>query len=91
MEEKKEYSVIGTVTIGTDEYRDLIEDKFESQKNAEFYRDKYWSEQSMTKKLKEENDALKAELDKYKKFIKKNSSTINEDSITLFMSMLGEE
>ena len=37
MEEKKTYSVIGTVEIGTDEYRDLIEGmaRAEAEANAQ--------------------------------------------------------
>lgn len=59
MEETKTYSVIGTVSIGTDEYRDLIE----SLKNAEHEKDRvsrentdrYWK----INKLEKEVESLK--------------------------------
>ena len=50
MEEKK-YEINGTVTISTEEYRDLITEKFEAKKDMEDYRSRYWSEQNKTKEL----------------------------------------
>lgn len=91
MEEKKEYSVIGTVTIGTDEYRDLLTEKFEAQKEKEQEHDRWYSCYCEKRDLQTEYDKLKEELDKYKKFVKKNTVNINEDSVTLFMQMLGED
>ena len=90
MDEKKEYSVVGTVTIGTDEYRDLLTEKFEAIREKEEYSkrntDYYWQ----VKKLEDENKKLKEELEKLKKFISKNK-TLDEDGIAIFMSMFGEE
>ncbi len=92
-ENKKEYSVIGTVTIGTDEYRDLLEDKFRAEKEKDEYskrnNDYYWQ----VKKLEEENKKLKEELDRVKNFIKKNSVNIGENgvSMSVIMSLFGEE
>lgn len=91
MDEKKEYSVIGTVTIGTDEYRDLLTERFEAIKEKEEYNNKWYEQYRKVKELEDQNVKLKEELDKLKSFIKKNSVNINEDSITLFMSMFGEE
>ena len=102
MEERKEYTVVGTVTIGTDEYRDLLTDKFNAEKKADEEHDRWYKEycekreiQNELDKVKSEygilNGRLKEELDKYKKFVKKNSLNISEDSITLFMQMLGED
>lgn len=98
MEERKEYTVVGTVTIGTDEYRDLLTDKFNAEKKADEEHDRWYKEycekreiQTELDKVKVEYGRLKDELDKYKKFVKKNSVNINEDSVTLFMQMLGED
>lgn len=91
MEEKKEYSVIGTVTIGTDEYRDLLTEKFEADREASEQRSKWYEQYSKANKLEEENKKLKEELDKYKKFIKKNSVKIGEEGVTIFMNMLSED
>jgi len=90
-ENKKEYSVIGTVTIGTDEYRDLITEKFEAQKSEGEWHDKWYKEYCEKRELETECKKLKEELDKLKKFIKKNQALINEDGITVFMSMFGED
>lgn len=40
--EKKEYLIVGKVEIGTDEYRDLIENKVKLEKeNSDLYREKW--------------------------------------------------
>lgn len=72
MSEEKQYEIKGTVTISTEEYRDLITDKFEAQKNADSYRDRYWSEQSESSKLKEKIKALESGQKNYRDFV--NSS-----------------
>lgn len=93
MEENKQYSVIGKVEIGTDEYRDLITAKFEAENRADKYMRESWKKDDDIKRVKEENEKLRVELDKLKAFFKKNSANINidDDRITLFMSMFGEE
>lgn len=88
MDEKKEYSIIGRVEIGTDEYRDLIEDRLEAQKNAEYYRSKFWEQETLYKKISEENAVLRVELDKYKKFIKDSGE---QDKMELWILKLGRE
>ena len=64
-EERKEYSIVGQVTIGTDEYRDLIESVKEAENEAKEYRkqsnDRYWE----IDKLKREVESLK----QYKEFV----------------------
>ena len=64
-EERKEYSIVGQVTIGTDEYRDLIEAVKEAENEAREYRkessDRYWE----IDKLKREVESLK----QYKEFV----------------------
>lgn len=89
-ENRKTYSVIGKVEIGTDEYRDLIEEKSEALRDKSNWYNKYWEESSKVSKLQKELEEVRAELEKYKEFIKKNTALINEDSITLFATLLGE-
>ena len=64
-EERKEYSIVGQVTTGTDEYRDLIEAVKEAENKARDYRkesnDRYWE----SDKLKKEVESLK----QYKEFV----------------------
>ena len=90
MEEKK-YSVVGRVEIGTDEYRDLISEKFESQKQMEYYRDKYWAEQKVTNELKKEVETLHSKLAKLESVLKKNTININDDGVSVIMSLFGED
>lgn len=81
MEEKK-YSVVGTVTIGTDEYRDLLTEKLEavqakedySRKNSEYY----WK----IRELEEENKKIKQELEQLNKYIKDNNE---QDKLELWI------
>ena len=91
MEEKKQYSIVGRVEIGTDEYRDLIESRMQAEKLKDYYVREGWKKDEEIKRIQGENLKLKEELDKLKKFIKKNQALINEDGITVFMSMFGEE
>lgn len=90
-EEKKVYSVVGTVTIGTDEYRDLVEASITQEARAEDYRNKYWAEQSKVSKLEKQVEALRAKIEKCEKFIKKNTVNISEDGVSIFMSLFEEE
>lgn len=73
MDEKKEYTVVGEVKIGTDEYRDLIEAKISAEKELSEFRSKYWSEQSKTSKLEKELEEANAYKSKLMKFIKQDN------------------
>jgi len=61
----KKYTIIGKVEIGTDEYRDLIEQKAEAENYASDYCSRYWEEQSKSKKLDKELSRLKNMLDEF--------------------------
>lgn len=87
-EEKKTYSIVGTVTIGTDEYRDLIESVAVSKQREEYYRNKFWEEQNKVSKLEKENIAIKADLDRFKKFVKENGE---QDKMELWILKLNRE
>ena len=82
MEEKKTYSVVGTVTIGTDEYRDLITEKFQAEKEADRQRSEWYSEYTRAQKLEEKNRKLSEKLDSLEKYIKENNE---EDSFELWL------
>lgn len=91
MEEKKQYSIIGKVEIGTDEYRDLIESCMEQEKRAENYMREGWKKDEEINNLKKQVETLFARINKYKQFIKKNTVNISEEGVSVFMSMFGEE
>lgn len=94
-ENKKEYSVVGTVTIRTDEYRDLLTEKFEADKaisklerECKHWHDKWYQEYRTKGKLESEYTKLKEELDKLRKFVSENTAVIDENGIT--MSLINE-
>ena len=70
-ENKKEYSVIGTVTIGTDEYRDLLDEKYKAEKEKYEWHDKWYSEYCEKNKLTKELEKLKEELSQVKELLNK--------------------
>lgn len=81
-EERKKYEVIGTVTIGTDEYRDLLEDKFQAQKDRDYYSSKYWEEYKKVGELEKKIKSLQTQNDQYAKFIAENDE---KDKLELWL------
>lgn len=81
-DEKKVYSVVGTVTIGTDEYRDLITEKFKAEREADRQRTEWYNEYNKAQKLEEKNRKLSEKLDSLEKFIKELEA---EDKFDLWM------
>ena len=72
-ENKKEYSVIGTVTIGTDEYRDLLTDKFEAVKEKDRYYNDYWEQYRKCSELEKRVKELTLKLEQLQQYIKANN------------------
>ena len=81
-EEKKTYSVVGTVTIGTDEYRDLIIEKCKAEREADRQRTEWYNEYTRAEKLVAKNTKLSEKLDSLEKFIKELEV---EDKFDLWM------
>ena len=73
MEDKK-YSVVGSVTIGADEYRDLVENGIKQEQEADNYRSKFWNELSKSGDLQKELDALKPKYEALNKFVKSDDA-----------------
>lgn len=71
-ESKKAYSVIGQVTIGTDEYRDLIEAVQEAKADADKHRSNWYEQYNKANKLEADIKKISAVSDSYADFI--NSS-----------------
>lgn len=90
-EEKKVYSIVGKVEIGADEYRDLIESRMEIEKSKDYYMREGWKKDTEINNLKKQIEVLKAKIEKFEKFIKKNTVNISEDGISVFMSLFEEE
>lgn len=71
MDEKKTYSVVGIVSIGTDEYRGIIEERASFKKDAEDYRSKFWKEESARKAAEEKVRGLEKQIEEYGVFFTK--------------------
>lgn len=86
---KKVYAVVGTVTIGTDEYRDLLTEKFEAQQSANEERDRWYKAYNEKNVLTEENKKLKERLNQLEQYIKDNNE---QDKLELWIvrTMRGE-
>ena len=74
MDEKKTYSVVGTVTIGADEYRDLIESLKEAEHEATTNRSAKWELQSVVEKLKVELKEVQEKLVELDAFVKSDEA-----------------
>lgn len=96
MEENKTYSIVGTVTIGTDEYRDLIEKVMAERAESERLRSKWYEESSknnasknayeerivkLTHEYEGRNAKLRHENELLRKALKKTSAV---DGVDLF-------
>lgn len=68
-DEKRNYSVIGTVSIGTDEYRDLIEAVKNAEAKLEKKESEYWEQYRKTNKAEVELKDIKEKYSKYSDFI----------------------
>ena len=96
MDEKKTYPVVGTVTISTEEYRDLITGLAEAKMDAEKKNSRWCDEYNRARKLECE---LKELTEKYEQVtIARNrlSMFVSSDSerlkaYTLFSAGIGDE
>ena len=76
-EEKKTYSIIGTVSIGTDEYRDLIETVKDAQNEANNESSRRWEEYRRANAAEERCRKLEETLNSYKAYIEASSLVDN--------------
>lgn len=81
-EQKKEYAIVGTVTIGSDEYRDLIVEAEKAKAERDRYMHEYWDAHAKAKELETERNKLQAELTDYKRYIVVNDE---QDKLELFL------
>lgn len=84
MEEEKTYTIIGKVEIGTDEYRDLIEQVAEARESASRWHDKYYAEHWELERVKKELTSALTKLSNLNDFI--NSSEEMKTKYKLFLA-----
>lgn len=90
-DEKKEYSFIGKVEIGTDEYRDLISTTTRlSAEHSKMCSD-YWNERSRGDKLERALRRAQQEIASLRGFIESNEKFVAQYSLYLFEKKQKEE
>lgn len=72
--EKREYETKGTVTIGTDEYRDLIKDVCDLRSAGQKEHDDWYREYNRANELEKKLNAYKEELKKINDFLDSDDS-----------------
>lgn len=89
MEEKKLYPVNGTVTISTEEYRDLIESSIKSEHSLDKMRSDWCSEYGRANRLQKELEESQEHRAKLEAFV--NSKKDLQLAFKLFRAGIGEE
>lgn len=74
MEEKKTYDRTYVVTISTEEYRELIDERATFRCEAEQWSDKYWAKYSEAVSLARSNSEKQAEIDRFHAFIRDSAA-----------------
>ncbi len=69
MDEKKTYDRTYIVTISTEEYRELIDERATFKCEAEQWSDKYWEKYSEAVSLARSNSEKQAEIDRFHAFL----------------------
>lgn len=91
-EEKKTYAP-GTVTISSEEYRDILTEAFDAKKDMDKWYTKYWEEYHKKSNLEEENAKLKEQVTKLEKELEafqKNSETFSHDELIDLMTKIAK-
>ena len=74
----KEYSIVGKVEIGTDEYRDLIKSSIENEREASNERSNRWKAEERAKKAEEQLSNLKQRYEEQLSNLKQRYEAIEE-------------
>lgn len=69
-QEEKQYSIVGKVEIGTDEYRDLIESKVNLENQVSELRSEKWNISDAKNRLDRVTVNQKKQIDNYAEFLK---------------------
>lgn len=80
MDEKKTYSYVGKVEIGTDEYRDLIEGLAKASADADAQRSLKWAAEAKVSTLEKKLAELTTKYNKYRDFIYSDADILKKFS-----------
>ena len=89
MEEEKKTYAPGTVTISSEEYRDILTEAFDAKKDAEKWNTKYWDEYRAKRNLEEENAKLReqvAKLEKELASVKEESEMVHDENLVSMLA-----
>ena len=89
MSDEKKYQVVGKVEIGTDEYRDLIEEKSHWRNESDEYRRKWYDESKKVEELEKKVAAQEKAIARHKKFI--SLSEERTAAWNLYLAQISEE
>ena len=85
------YSIVGTVNIGTDEYRDLIEGKILAEKECDEYRSNVWKKSSELSEKDKEIERLSKIVADFKDFLNEHSAVKEDFSLFIHKKSTIEE
>ena len=77
--EEKEYEVKGTVTISTEEYRDLISEVYDLHSRGQKEHDDWYKEYIRANELEKKNTSLENKIKEYEYFI--NSDDVLKEKL----------
>lgn len=73
-EVKKEYSFVGKVEIGTDEYRDLIESLAKAQRDIAKRQEDYWNELRKSRDFEEKLEKANSKITSLQEFVESDET-----------------
>lgn len=85
-EEEKEYDTKGTVTISTEEYRDLIRETFDLKAQGQREHDDWYAQYKECENLKQQVESLKKAVNAYNEYI--NSTETRKSDYGLYLREL---
>lgn len=86
IEEEKEYDTKGTVTISTEEYRDLIRRTYELKTQGQKEHDDWYEQYNKNNELEKKNKALQRAIEAYNIYI--NSSDERKTDYATYLQAL---
>ena len=91
MNEKKKYEIVGTVTIGSDEYRDLIEAVKDKEQDLKAVYSDLWKYMEKAEKAEKELEELAKRYNNVEAFIKSNAETYGMYMVWMAEKERGEQ
>lgn len=91
MEEERKYQIVGEVKIGSDEYRDLIEDLAKAKSDYINERSNRWEAEQRAKKAEETAKSWKEQATLYLEFISSSEESKQQYKLFLLAKKLNDD